>query len=48
MLIDAKYCQWAHENVTIIQLVYWLREHTVLLFHLVDIMRMTECCLLVK
>jgi hypothetical protein len=34
MLIDAKNCQWADGNVTIRKLIYWLREHTALLFDL--------------
>ena len=37
MKSDAKNCQfwqWADENVTIIKLVYWLTEHTALLFDL--------------
>jgi len=48
MLIDAKNFQWADENVAIIKFIYWWRKHTTLLFDLMDIMRMTESCLLVK
>jgi hypothetical protein len=37
MLLDAEYYQWAEEHVTVIKLVCWWREHSALLFDLMDV-----------